>query len=35
MIDPFRKMTLRRRVGLVILAANVCLCLALIAFALR
>ncbi len=35
MINAFKKMTLRRRVGIVILTVNVSLCLAVIAFALR
>lgn len=35
MINSFKKMTLRRRVGIVILVVNLCLCLAVIGFALR
>ena len=35
MINPFKKMTLRRRIGIVILVVNICLCVAVIAFALR
>jgi hypothetical protein len=35
MIDPFRHMSLRQRVSLVIWVVNIILCLTLLSFALR